>query len=58
MAIHTPETRRRTAMEVMSRPAIACRRESFLEEVAEVLADRKISGLPVVDDRGQPGWVA
>lgn len=42
----------RTARQVMSTPAIACRPETFLDEVAEVLAQRAISGLVVVNDEG------
>lgn len=37
------------ARDVMSSPAIACREQTRLEEVAEVLADREVSGLPVLD---------
>lgn len=40
------------AGDVMTAPAIACREEAFFEEVAEILADRDISGMPVVDRRG------
>lgn len=42
-----------SAREVMSAPAIACREDAFFEEVAELLADREISGVPVVDDDGR-----
>ena len=38
-----------TAADIMSVPAVACREEAYFEEVAELLADREISGLPVVD---------
>lgn len=38
-----------TAGNVMTTPAIACREEAFFEEVAELLASRDVSGLPVVD---------
>ena len=38
-----------TAVNVMTSPAIACREEMRLEEVAEVLGDHRISGLVVVD---------
>ena len=38
-----------TARDLMTTPPIACREEAFFEEVAETLADRDISGLPVVD---------
>ena len=37
------------AADIMSTPAIACRPETFFEEVAEILADRAISGMPVVN---------
>jgi CBS domain-containing protein len=37
------------AREVMSKPAIACREHTHFEEVASLLADREISGMPVVD---------
>ena len=40
------------AHEVMSTPAIAVREDAWFEEIAELLADREISGVPVVDDRG------
>lgn len=38
-----------TAGDVMTAPAVACRDEAFFEEVAEILAERDISGMPVVD---------
>ena len=38
-----------TAADIMTAPAVACREEAYFEEVAELLADREISGLPVVD---------
>lgn len=41
------------ARDVMTAPAVACRDEAFFEEVAEVLADRDISGMPVVDASGK-----
>ena len=41
-----------TAREVMTAPAVACRDEAFFEEIAETLADRDISGMPVVDASG------
>lgn len=41
-----------TAKDVMTAPAIACREEAFFEEVAELLAERDISGMPVVDRCG------
>ena len=37
------------AREVMTKPAIACRENAHFEEVASLLADREISGMPVVD---------
>lgn len=40
------------AVDVMTSPVVACRDEAFLEEVADVLADRDLSGLPVVDGAG------
>ena len=40
------------ARDVMSSPAIACREDAWFDEVAELLADREISGVPVVDDDG------
>jgi CBS domain-containing protein len=42
-----------TAAEIMSTPGIACRGDCLFEEVAELLADREISGLPVVNDDGK-----
>ena len=36
----------------MTAPAIACRAEAFFDEVAELLADRDISGVPVVNAAG------
>jgi CBS domain-containing protein len=39
-----------TAADVMSSPALACREDAFLEEIAEALADRAISGMAVVDE--------
>jgi CBS domain-containing protein len=41
----------RTAADAMTAPAVACREEAFVEEAAEILADRDISGMPVIDDR-------
>ncbi|MGH2826941.1 MAG: CBS domain-containing protein [Actinomycetota bacterium] len=41
------------AADIMSTPAIACRPETFFEEVAELLADREISGMPVVNGEGE-----
>lgn len=42
-----------TAREVMTAPAVACREDAFFEEVAETLAERDISGMPVVDRDGR-----
>lgn len=44
---------RLTAKDVMTAPGVACREEAFFEEVAEILADRDISGMPVVNDVGE-----
>src|SRR5688572_13608257 len=41
-----------TARDLMTSPAVACREDAFFEEVAESLADRDISGMPVVDASG------
>ena len=41
-----------TARDVMTAPAIACRDEAYFEEVAELLAERDISGMPVLDATG------
>ncbi|HEV2754934.1 MAG TPA: CBS domain-containing protein [Actinomycetota bacterium] len=41
------------AVDVMTSPAVACREDAYLEEVADVLADRDVSGLPVVDEAGR-----
>jgi CBS domain-containing protein len=41
------------ARDIMSSPGIACREEAWFEEVAELLADREISGVPVVNDEGE-----
>lgn len=43
----------KTAGDVMTAPAVACRQEAFFEEVAETLANRDISGMPVVDSVGK-----
>lgn len=39
--------------DVMTAPVVACRDEAFFEEIAEILADRDISGMPVVDGEGR-----
>lgn len=36
-----------TAEDIMTSPAVACREEAYFEEIAEILADRNISGMPV-----------
>lgn len=41
-----------TAEDIMTSPAVACREEAYFEEIAEILADRNISGMPVVDAEG------
>lgn len=41
------------AADIMTSPAVACRPEAFFEEVAELLADREISGVPVVKGNGE-----
>ena len=41
-----------TARDVMTSPGVVCRQDAYLAEVAEILADRDISGLPVVDEEG------
>jgi CBS domain-containing protein len=41
------------ARDIMTAPALACRDEAYFEEVAEFLADRDISGMPVVDATGR-----
>jgi CBS domain-containing protein len=38
--------------DAMTAPAVACRDEALLVEVAEILADRDISGMPVVNGSG------
>lgn len=49
LVMGSPDNREPTAGDVMTAPAVACRDEAFFEEVAEMLADRDISGMPVVD---------
>lgn len=39
--------------DVMTAPAVACREEAFFEEIAEILSDRDISGMPVVNKAGE-----
>jgi CBS domain-containing protein len=45
--------KRPCARDVMTSPAVACRDEAFFEEVAEFLAERDISGMPVIDAKGE-----
>jgi CBS domain-containing protein len=40
------------AADVMTSPAVACSDEATIEEVAELRADREISGVPVVEANG------
>jgi CBS domain-containing protein len=40
------------ARDLMTVPAVGCRDEAVLDEIAEILADRDISGMPVVDAIG------
>ncbi|HET7482741.1 MAG TPA: CBS domain-containing protein [Actinomycetota bacterium] len=37
------------AADVMTCPGVVCDQEAFIEEIAEILSDREISGMPVVD---------
>lgn len=49
----TPSTwNGQVAGHIMSSPGIACREDAWFEEVAELLADREISGVPVVNNEG------
>lgn len=41
------------AADVMTSPAIACRHDAYFEEVADLLSDREISGMPVLDEKGR-----
>ncbi|AFY32001.1 CBS domain-containing protein [Calothrix sp. PCC 7507] len=43
----------KTVDDVMSRNPIVVRTETPLKEAIQILAERRISGLPVVDDAGQ-----
>lgn len=38
-----------TAAQIMTSPGVVCRESAFVEEVAELLAHREISGVPVID---------
>lgn len=40
------------ARQIMSTPAVACSEDAMFEEVATLLADREITGMPVVDRHG------
>lgn len=42
----------RLARQIMSAPALACSEDATFEEVATLLADREITGMPVVDRHG------
>lgn len=42
-----------TAGEVMTAPAIVCRETTTLEELAELLSNREVSGVPVVGENGE-----
>jgi CBS domain-containing protein len=42
-----------TAGEVMTTPAIVCRETTTLEELAELLSNREVSGVPVVAETGE-----
>lgn len=41
------------ARDLMTAPAVACRDEAYFEEIAELLAERDISGMPVLDAKGE-----
>ncbi len=43
----------KTVADVMSRDPIVVRRETPLQEAIQILAEKRISGLPVVDDAGK-----
>ncbi len=43
----------KTVADVMSRDPIVVRAETPLKEAIQILAERHISGLPVVDDAGK-----
>lgn len=40
------------ARDIMSAPAIACSEDATFEEIVALLADREISGMPVIDHHG------
>lgn len=52
LSLLSPDGDTQSARDVMTAPAVACRDEAFFEDVAETLADRDISGMPVVDGSG------
>lgn len=41
------------AARIMTSPVVACREDAYFEEVADLLAERDISGVPVVDGAGR-----
>lgn len=43
----------KTVAEVMSRDLITVKRQTPLGEAIKILAEKRISGLPVVDDAGE-----
>lgn len=43
----------KTVADVMSRNPVVVQRETSLTEAIKILAERRISGLPVVDDKGK-----
>lgn len=43
----------KTVADVMSRNPVVVKRETSLTEAIKILAERRISGLPVVDDNGK-----
>jgi len=45
-------TRTVNAGDIMTSPCVACREDSRVDEIAELLAARRISGMPVVDSDG------
>jgi CBS domain-containing protein len=47
-SVHEP-----VVADLMTAPAIACRDEALFEEIADILAARDISGMPVVDKLGR-----
>ena len=49
---------RPTAQDIMTESVITARPDMTLDELAKLLADKQISGVPVIDDRGQLVGVA